>query len=75
MIGRIQVPPCILNHHVLHYVDRIHLVNVVEYLSQQFIHLRRLEKERLEIKGRAAVFPSSTFEGLDELRSDASTAI
>jgi hypothetical protein len=64
-----------LNHDVLDDAVRIHLVLVGDALAQQFIQPRRLETERLEVEGRPAVLPSSSFEGLDQLSCDASTAI
>ena len=64
-----------LDHDVLDDAERIDLVLVGDGVAQQFIQARRLKTERFEIKGRTAVFPSSSFEGLDELCSDASTAI
>ena len=63
------------DHDVLDDAVRIDLVLVGDGVAQQFIKARRLETERVEIEGRAAVFPSSSFEGLDQLCSDASTAI
>ena len=64
-----------LDHDVLDEAVRVNLMLGGDGVSQQFIEVRRLETERLEIEGRTAVFPSSSFEGLDELCSDASTAI
>jgi hypothetical protein len=64
-----------LNHDVLDDAVRIDLVLVGDGVAQQFIEVRCLKTKRLEIEGRTAVFPSSSFEGLDELCSDASTAI
>ena len=64
-----------LNHDVLDDSVRVDLVLVGDGIAHQFIEARRLKTERFEIKGRAAAFPSSSFEGLDELCSDASTAI
>ena len=64
-----------LNHDVLDDAVRVDLVLVGDGVTQQFIPLRRLKIEGLEIKGRTSVLPSSSFEGLDELCADASTAI
>ena len=64
-----------LNHDVLDDAVRVDLVLVGDGVAQQTIQMRRLETERLEIEGRTAVFPSSSFEGLNQLCCDASTAI
>ena len=53
----------------------VDLVLVGNGVTQQFIQVWCLKTECLEIKGRAAVLPSSRFEGLDQLCSDAPTAI
>ena len=64
-----------LDHDVLDDAVRVDLVLVGDDVAQQFIDVRRLETERLEVEGRTAVFPSSSFEGLNKLCCDASTAI
>ena len=55
------------DHDVLDDAVRIDLVLVGDCVAQQFIQARRLESERLKIKGRTAVLPSSIFEGLDRV--------
>ena len=64
-----------LNHNVLDDAVRVDLVLVGDGVAQQFVQVRRLKIECLEIEGRTAVLHSSSFEGFDELCADASTPI